>query len=265
METRFKMLVTAGPTVEDIDDVRYISNRGSGRMGFEVARAAARRDWDVILVAGPAALKTPRGVRRVDVRSAAEMFDACRRIFPKVQAAIMTAAVADYTPAHRSRGKLKKSGRPMLLRLVPTADILAWMGSRKKAGQILAGFALEAGGVSGGRSEAARKLRAKNLDLIVLNGPESFGGKTAAFSAFDAEGRWTDLGRISKASLASWLVRRVEAAAARRGTDLRQQIAFGGKLRQGNNRPKDRCSAEDVSVRFRPVPASGSSPTHPST
>ncbi|MCX7805812.1 MAG: phosphopantothenoylcysteine decarboxylase [Planctomycetota bacterium] len=210
MRARRKMLVTAGPTVEDIDEVRYISNRSSGRMGFEVARAAARRGWDVTLVTGPVALKTPRGVHRVDVRSAAEMYAACRRIFPDVDAAVMTAAVADYTPARKARGKLKKSGRPMLLRLVPTVDILARMGSRKRAGQALAGFALEAGGVSGGRTEAARKLKAKNLDLIVLNGPESFGGKSAAFAALDSTGLWTDLGRRSKAALASWLVRRIE-------------------------------------------------------
>jgi len=211
-----RILVTAGPTYEDIDDVRFIGNRSSGRMGFEVARAARSRGWDVTLITGPVNLETPPGVRRINVRSAREMFDACRRTFPQADAVVMTAAVADYTPAKKLTGKRKKSKRSWTLRLVPTPDILAWMGSHKRQGQLLVGFALEAGGVAGGKAEALRKLKAKNLDMIVLNGPESFNSEAATFSVLDASERWTDIGRKTKRSLAAWLAKKLEAEKSHR-------------------------------------------------
>ncbi|CAN5866561.1 bifunctional phosphopantothenoylcysteine decarboxylase/phosphopantothenate--cysteine ligase CoaBC [soil metagenome] len=161
------VLVTAGPTREDIDDVRYIGNRSSGKMGYAVAAEAARRGARVVLVSGPASLPVPPNVEIIRVRSAAEMHAAVMTHAAGAAIVVMAAAVADYAPRERARGKLEKSDTPMSLDLVRTADILADLGARKTpAGPVLVGFAAESGDPA---HRGREKLRRKNADMIVAN------------------------------------------------------------------------------------------------
>jgi phosphopantothenoylcysteine decarboxylase/phosphopantothenate--cysteine ligase len=165
------ILVTAGPTQEPIDPVRYIGNRSSGKMGFAVAHAAALRGATVTLISGPVSLGTPRNVRRIDVCTALEMKEAVEREFASSDAAIMAAAVADFAPAVVSGAKIKRDrqkGDTLTLELRKNPDILKSLGERKRTGQVLVGFALE---TNDGVGNARRKLAAKNLDLVVLNNP----------------------------------------------------------------------------------------------
>ncbi len=159
------VLVTAGPTREPVDAVRFLSNPSTGRMGYAVARIAARRGADVTLISGPVALTPPRGVRVVDVVTAAEMADAVRAGFDACDAVVMAAAVADRSPQSAAGRKLKKDELPDAIQLAPTEDILAGLGARK-AQQVLVGFAMETGDlVANGQC----KLWRKNLDLLVAN------------------------------------------------------------------------------------------------
>jgi len=161
------MLVTAGPTYEAIDPVRFIGNHSSGKMGFAIADRLAQLGADVTLISGPSAQKSNHSaVTRVDVTSAAEMLEACLRYFPESNACIMSAAVADYTPADPAPQKIKKSGQSLTVELIQTIDILSTLGAQKKAGQLLAGFALE---TNDEEKNAIKKLQTKNLDFIVLN------------------------------------------------------------------------------------------------
>ena len=165
-----RVLVTAGPTREYLDAVRFLSNASSGKMGFACAKAAARAGHDVTLVTGPVALPDPAGVRTVRVVSADDMYRAVMKAYPRIDAAIMTAAVGDYRPAERFAGKLKKRTETLTLRLVRTRDILREMG-RRKDGRILVGFALE---VQDAVQQALLKYKKKNLDYVVLNTPRTF-------------------------------------------------------------------------------------------
>ncbi len=162
-----KILVTAGPTHEAIDPVRFIGNRSSGKMGFALANAAAQRGAEVTLIAGPVNLETPRNVTRVDVESAQQMYDAVQAHAKKKDVVIMAAAVADFTPAAPARQKIKKQSPDSApeIRLKTTPDILAALGSKKSRG-VLVGFALE---TENAVENAKSKLQRKNLDLIVLN------------------------------------------------------------------------------------------------
>jgi phosphopantothenoylcysteine decarboxylase/phosphopantothenate--cysteine ligase len=173
-----RILVTAGPTYEAIDPVRYVGNRSSGKMGFAIANAAAQRGAEVTLIAGPTHLETPRNVTRIDVESAHEMLTAVLAHTKKTDAVIMAAAVADYKPANPAKHKIKKhSGNKSLeLQLETTTDILATLGKKKRS-MMLIGFALE---TKDGLAGAKEKLRKKNLDLIVLN---SFGKQNRVFGS----------------------------------------------------------------------------------
>jgi phosphopantothenoylcysteine decarboxylase / phosphopantothenate---cysteine ligase len=162
-----KILITAGPTFEKIDPVRYIGNFSSGLMGFAIAEEAAERGADVTLVAGPVSLTANHPhITRIDVTSADEMAKACLTCFPATDITVMVAAVADYTVEKPSRSKIKKSGKNLSLELVPSTDILKTLGGKKKKNQYLAGFALES---ENEMANAKEKLKSKNLDLIVLN------------------------------------------------------------------------------------------------
>jgi phosphopantothenoylcysteine decarboxylase/phosphopantothenate--cysteine ligase len=162
-----KILVTAGPTYEAIDPVRYIGNHSSGKMGFAIADQLARLGADVTLVSGPSAQKTRQAsVKRIDVTSAAEMLEACLLFYPDANACIMSAAVADYTPVHPVEQKIKKADNILHIELKQTVDILSTLGAQKKNGQILVGFALE---TNDEEKNAIKKLQLKNLDFIVLN------------------------------------------------------------------------------------------------
>lgn len=161
---KMTILVTAGPTREKIDPVRFISNYSTGTFGYEIAREAARRRHKVVLVSGPTALEGPRGVRIVRVESAAEMLEAVRRISKKADCVIMAAAVSDWRPRIARGTKIKRSGSIRALELVENPDILSELGTKKKC--ILVGFALETEALE---KNAAAKLAKKNLDLLVAN------------------------------------------------------------------------------------------------
>jgi phosphopantothenoylcysteine decarboxylase/phosphopantothenate--cysteine ligase len=171
-----EILVTAGPTYEAIDPVRFIGNHSSGKMGFAIADRMASLGADVILIAGPTAeVSKYKSIKRVDVTSAAEMLEACLKYYPAVNVCIMSAAVADYTPAEVSAQKIKKQDNALQIDLKKTTDILKTLGEKKRKDQILVGFALE---TENEEKNAAEKLQKKNLDFIVLN---SLNDKGAGF------------------------------------------------------------------------------------
>jgi phosphopantothenoylcysteine decarboxylase/phosphopantothenate--cysteine ligase len=164
-EGGMRLLVSAGPTREHLDPVRYVSNRSSGKMGFAIAEAGVARGHEVRLVAGPVGLATPAGVARCDVVTAAEMLEAMKRETPWSEAVVMAAAVADWRPAVVSGQKLKKRGGVARLEMVPTADILLELRALKGA-RVFVGFAAETEQLE---AEAGRKLREKGLDAIAAN------------------------------------------------------------------------------------------------
>jgi len=161
-----KVLITAGPTYEKIDPVRFIGNYSSGKMGFALAEECSRRGADVVLVAGPVSLQSSATIRRIDVESADEMHAACVAEFAHADAAILCAAVADFKPAAVAAQKIKREGDGLTLKLAATHDIAAALGRVKKGNQVLVGFALE---TNNEETNAQKKLESKNLDFIVLN------------------------------------------------------------------------------------------------
>lgn len=197
-----RVLITAGPTREHLDAVRYISNASSGKMGFACAAAAAKAGHDVTLVTGPVALPDPAGVRVVRVVSADDMYRAVMKAYPKVDAAIATAAVGDYRPAERVGGKIKKTGASLTLKLVRTRDILGTMGSRKGR-RILIGFALE---VQDAVRNALEKYRKKNLDYIVLNTPRTFAADRMDCQVYKDGAMLKRFKGASKDEVARWIV-----------------------------------------------------------
>lgn len=203
------VLVTAGPTHEAIDPVRYIANESSGKMGYAIAAAAAARGAEVTLVSGPVGLEPPAGVRMVGVTSAAQMHDASIEAFRTVQVAICAAAVADYTPAHPADHKLKKAHEPLdRVDLERTADILAEL-SHTKGERVVVGFAAETNDVE---KNAAAKLASKGCDIIVAN---QVGGPNSAFGADSNEVTFVSasgaehLERLPKREVANELLSRV--------------------------------------------------------
>ncbi len=172
-----KVLVTAGPTCENIDPVRYISNHSSGKMGLAIARSLNNAGASVYLVSGPLQMEVPAFVKHIPVITSAEMLEACTSLFPDMNAAVMAAAVADYTPRLPVDKKIKKKEDILNIELVKTKDILMAMGEKKKPGQILVGFALE---TDNELENAREKLKRKNLDMIVLN---SMNDKGAGFGS----------------------------------------------------------------------------------
>ncbi|MBQ7462163.1 MAG: bifunctional phosphopantothenoylcysteine decarboxylase/phosphopantothenate--cysteine ligase CoaBC [Bacteroidaceae bacterium] len=162
-----KVLITAGPTYEKIDPVRFIGNYSSGKMGFALAEVCAEQGADVTLISGPVTLQTKHpAIRRIDVESAAEMYEAASKSFPKADIAILCAAVADFTPKTTADKKIKRKGDNLKLELQPTQDIAAALGAVKKKKQLLVGFALE---TDNELKNAQDKMKRKNLDFIVLN------------------------------------------------------------------------------------------------
>ncbi len=160
------ILITAGPTYERIDPVRFIGNFSSGKMGFSIAEECRRRGAEVTLVAGPTALQCDAAIRRVNVESAQEMYEACLPVFDTADAAILSAAVADFTPEQKAESKIKREADDLVLRLRPTHDIAKTLGQRKRPGQRLVCFALE---TNDEEANARGKLERKNADFVVLN------------------------------------------------------------------------------------------------
>lgn len=162
-----KVLITAGPTYEKIDPVRFVGNYSSGKMGFALAEACALQGAEVTLVSGPVMLQTKHpAIRRIDVESAQEMYDAATSLFPEADITILSAAVADFTPETTADKKIKRKGDELVLNLRPTQDIAAALGTLKKDNQLLVGFALE---TDNEMQNAQSKMERKNLDFIVLN------------------------------------------------------------------------------------------------
>jgi phosphopantothenoylcysteine decarboxylase/phosphopantothenate--cysteine ligase len=159
-------LITAGPTREPIDPVRYISNRSSGKMGYAVAEAALDSGHDVTLISGPVNLSPPVRAKFISVLTADEMFEAVQRYAHECDICVLCAAVADYKPAQVSPSKIKKSGRGISIDLIPTGDILRFLGHRKDRNFLVVGFAAETDDLE---ANAAKKLRDKNCDIIVAN------------------------------------------------------------------------------------------------
>ena len=204
-----RILVTAAGTEEPLDPVRYLGNRSTGRMGYEVAAEAARRGAEVILVSGPTPLATPAGVQRVDVRSAREMYAAVLAAYDGVDAVIKAAAVADYRPAETAEHKIKKSDGELTLTLTRNPDILYQLGQKKRH-QILVGFAAETQNVA---DYARGKLTKKNLDFIVANNVAEenagFGVATNHVQIFYADGRAEEHPLMAKAALAGIILDRL--------------------------------------------------------
>lgn len=198
-----RVLVTAGPTREAIDPVRYLSNRSSGRMGYCIARALLAAGHQVELVSGPVSLRAPADARVHAVESAREMLAACHSVWQDCDALYAVAAVADYRVATTAKHKLKRhEGEGQVLELAPNPDIVRTLAARK-AGRLVVGFALES---QNGEPEARRKMKAKRLDYVALNGPEAQGADRSSITLLGADGFQKELGPATKASLARSLV-----------------------------------------------------------
>lgn len=207
-----KIVITAGPTYEKIDPVRFIGNYSSGKMGYALAEACANRGAEVILVSGPVSLSTHHpAIKRIDVESADEMYEATVHAFQEANAAILCAAVADYRPENKTEQKIKREkDEELLLRLVANKDIAAALGSMKKDGQVLVGFALE---TQNGVQHATGKLERKNLDFIVLNSLSDAGAgfrcDTNKVSILERNGQITEYALKSKTEVAGDIVNKL--------------------------------------------------------
>ncbi len=206
-----KVLVTAGPTYENIDPVRFIGNYSSGRMGYAIAEAFAAEGARVTLVSGPVSIRADsKDIDVIHVSSAAEMYDACAGLIDGADIAVFSAAVADFTPVETFDGKVKRGKDEWSIRLRPTRDIAAEMGKLKKAGQLFVGFALETGR---GMENAMSKLHRKNLDLILLNSLQEegagFGTDTNRVTMIDRSDHIEEFKLKPKSQVAADLVKRV--------------------------------------------------------
>jgi phosphopantothenoylcysteine decarboxylase/phosphopantothenate--cysteine ligase len=203
-----RILITAGGTREYIDPVRFISNASSGRMGYALARAALKAGHKVTLIVAPTAQKSPGTAKLVNVETAAQMFEAVKQQFSRCNCLIMAAAVADYTPAHPARTKIRKTGKSMTIKLKPTTDILKWAGKHKKKDQIVVGFALEDNNV---REWAEKKLKEKKLSMIVANTCAAIGAEKSTVQIKMPGGEWLKLPKASKAVIAGKIVSMAES------------------------------------------------------
>ncbi len=209
-----KILISAGPTYEAIDPVRFIGNHSSGKMGVAIAETAAKRGAEVKLVIGPSSVETAHpSIERVNVVSAEEMYVACTKAFKAMDVAIMTAAVADYRPTKVAREKIKKKDVALHIELEPTKDILAELGKLKKKGQTLVGFALE---TENELKNASGKLKSKNLDFIVLNSLKDKGAgfqrDTNKITIIDRNNKTTKFELKSKQEVAKDIINKVTEA-----------------------------------------------------
>ena len=243
-----RILITAGPTYEKIDPVRFIGNYSSGKMGFAIAAECARRGADVTLVAGPVSLDTPHPlIKRIDVESAREMCDAAVGAFPSCDAAVLSAAVADYRPAVQASSKIKRTAGGMTIDLEANPDIAATLGKAKREGQCLAGFALE---TNNAEENARLKLEKKNLDFIVLNSLEDKGAgfscDTNKVTIIDREGK-NEYPLKSKADVAKDVVAHLSrllvvlaillmpSVASAEGEELNATVSLNASKVQGSN------------------------------
>lgn len=207
-----KILVTAGPTYEKIDPVRFIGNYSTGKMGFAIADAMAEAGHQVTLVAGPVQIKTEnKSIRRIDVESAQQMYEAVMNVYPEMDGAVLCAAVADFTPVTVADRKIKREGDNLVIELKPTKDIAASVGKIKREGQFLVGFALE---TNDEEQHALEKMRRKNLDFIVLNSLKDkgacFGYDTNKITILKATGEKMEYGLKTKREVAQDILKEIE-------------------------------------------------------
>ena len=202
-----KVLITAGPTYEPIDPVRFIGNHSSGKMGVAIAEEMYKRGAEVTLVLGPSDIQVNGGIKVIKIKSANEMFNACEKIFTACDIAVMSAAVADYTPVNTAKEKIKKTENDFSVQLTKTKDILKHLGELKRNNQLLVGFALE---TNNEKENALKKLRSKNADMIVLNSLNDagagFGLDTNKITIFDKTGREYPFVTKSKKEVATDIV-----------------------------------------------------------
>lgn len=200
-----RILLTAGPTREYLDDVRYLSNASSGRMGYALAQSALDAGHEVVLVTGPVDLAPPAGCDIRRVMTTADMRDACLAEFVDCDGVIAAAAVCDYQPLIRTSGKMTKTGEPISIELIETDDVLAELGQLRQDHWVV-GFALEA---ENARENALQKLRAKNCDVVVLNSPDAIGSATNDVQLLGPTGEtlaeWSGAKRDIAASLIDWI------------------------------------------------------------
>ena len=203
-----RIVISAGPTREAIDPVRFITNRSTGKMGYAIARAAVKMNLQTVLVSGPVNLTAPEGVEFVPVESAAEMAEAMKKAAAGADIIVMAAAVADYRPKQYSTSKVKKSDGDMCIELERTEDILLSLGKNKKPGQILVGFAAETDDLL---QNAQGKLERKNLDYIAANivgvPGRGFGADNNAITLLSRDGSRTEFALQSKEALAESLLK----------------------------------------------------------
>ena len=208
------IVITAGPTREHFDPVRFISNASSGRMGYALAASARDAGHRVTLISGPVALQPPSSITTIQVVSAAQMAAATKQAFERADVAVFAAAVSDFRPVKTAASKGPKSSRTRAVLLKPTVDIAAMIG-QLKGRRVTVGFALED---HAGRARAQRKLRKKNFDGIVLNGPANIGSDRASAEFLDRTGRWARWPRQTKTALARRIIRTIEALVDRAGS-----------------------------------------------
>ncbi|MBW3539340.1 MAG: phosphopantothenoylcysteine decarboxylase [Planctomycetes bacterium] len=203
-----RILITAGPTREYLDDVRYLSNASSGRMGYALAESALAAGHEVVLVSGPVSLSPPKGALLRAVETTSEMRDAAVAAFPECDGVIAAAAVCDYKPRRRIAGKIAKTGDPISIEMIETDDVLAELGASKDGRWVL-GFALEA---ENPRANALQKLRAKNCDFVVVNSPSAIGSETNQVELIDPTGgpvaQWSGGKRDVAEALIRWISER---------------------------------------------------------
>jgi phosphopantothenoylcysteine decarboxylase/phosphopantothenate--cysteine ligase len=203
-----RILITAGGTREYIDPVRFISNASSGIMGIALTRAALKAGHKVTLIIAnsKSEIRNPK-LKAIKVETTNQMFEAVKKCFPKCNCLIMAAAVADYTPAHPSKTKIKRADKSLTLKLKPTIDILKWAGKHKKKGQMVAGFALED---RNPRINAEKKLKEKNLDMIIANPPSAIGAKKATVQIKTRSSNWSKIQNTTKAAIAKKIIRLID-------------------------------------------------------
>ncbi len=202
-----RILITAGPTREYLDDVRYLSNASSGRMGFALAQAALDQGHAAVLVTGPVEISPPDGCETHPVETTEQMRVACETLFAGCDGVIAAAAVCDYKPRNRIPGKIVKTGEPVSIEMIETDDVLAGLG-RKKNGRWVVGFALEA---ENARENALQKLRAKNCDLVILNAPTAIGSERNDVELIDGSGAVLQHLTGTKVEIAAAVIEWIEA------------------------------------------------------
>lgn len=203
---KMRILITAGGTREYLDPVRYITNASSGKMGYALARAALRASHKVTLISAPTSFRPPAEAKIVNVQSSQEMFSAVKEHFNNCDCLIMAAAVTDYAPARVGKSKIKKTGRPITIKLKPTPDILKWAGKHKK-GRFVVGFALEDTNL---RKNAERKLAEKSLDMIIANRPAAIGKDKTSVQIKTPATKWVKLPSATKTTIAKSIISRIQ-------------------------------------------------------